>query len=143
MGDLPREPTPAEEGPGEPQIRHQYGMTSSISVAWLDPTLTSTHLKAFDDAWDVLVVREDWRTWVYQHLIPPSPFLVLLIRPGIDKRRLRKTKTGVSMNLPAAEVHDADRSGRLVPLYLDVIHSIYTKWAQVSVCPTPPPLSTS
>jgi len=143
MADIPRAPSPDEECPAEPHIWHQYGMTSSISVALLDPALTSAHDKAFDDAWDVLVVRDEWRRWVREHLIPHSPFLVLLIRPGIDKRRLRKTKTGVSMNLPAADVHEADRSGQLVPLYLDVIHSIYTKWAQVSACPTPPPLSTS
>ncbi len=127
----------------EPQVWFQYRMGSSISKAWLDPALTSAHLKAFDDAWDVLVVREEWRTWVREHLIPPSPFLVLLIRPGIDARRLRKTKTGVSMNLPATEVHEADRSGNLISLYLDVIHAIYSKWAQVSACPPPPLLSTS
>ncbi len=143
MVDLPREPTPAEEGPAEPHVWPRYAMSSSINVAFLDPGLTSAHVEAFDDAWDVLVVRDEWRAWVREHLIPPSPFLVLLIRPGVDKRRLRKTKTGVSMNLPAWEVHEADGSGELISLYLEVIHSIYTKWAQVSLCPPPPPLSTS
>lgn len=116
-------------------------MGSSISIAWLDPALTSAQAKAFDDAWDVLVVQEEWRTWVREYLIPPSPFLVLVIRPGLDARRLRRTKKGVSMHLPATEVHEADRSGHLVPLYLDVIHAVYSKWAQVSTCPSPPPVT--
>lgn len=141
MADVPTELTPDAEGPGEPQRSHQHRMSSSISIGWLDPALTSTQAKTFDDAWDTLVVREEWRAWVREYLIPPSPFLVLLIRPGLDVRRLRKTKTGVSMTLPAIEVHEADRSGDLVSLYLEVIHSIYSKWAQVSTCPPPPPLS--
>ena len=129
------------DGPGEPQLSHQYRMSCSISIGWLDPALTSLQMKTFDDAWDALVVREEWREWVRKYLIPPSPFLVLLIRPGLEVRRLRKTKTGVSMNLPATEVHEADRSGDLVALYLEVIHAIYSKWALVSTCPPPPPLA--
>ena len=138
MSDAPPELPQDADGPVEPQLSHQYGMSSSISKAWLDLGLTSAHMKAFDDAWDVLVAREEWRAWVREYLIPPSPFLVLLIRPGLDARRLQKTKKGVSMHLPAIEVHEADRSGDLIALYLDVIHAIYSKWAQVSACPPPP-----
>jgi hypothetical protein len=141
MADALPELTQGSDGPVEPQLSHQYGMSSSISKVWLDLELTSAHMKAFDDAWDVLVVREEWRAWVREYLIPPSPFLVLLVRPGRDARLLRKTKKGVSMHLPATEVHEANRSGDLIALYLDVIHAIYSKWAQVSACPSPPPVT--
>ncbi|MGB3763432.1 MAG: hypothetical protein WA966_09420 [Ornithinimicrobium sp.] len=141
MADATPEVMQDADGPVEPQLWHQYGMSSSISKAWLDPELTSAQAKTFDDAWDVLVDREEWRAWVREYLIPPSPFLVLLIRPGLDARRLRKTKKGVSMHLPPTEVHNADRSGDLIALYLDVIHAIYSKWAQVSACPPPPPVT--
>ncbi len=117
-------------------------MQSTISRAGLDPALTSAQNKAFEDAWDVLVVREEWRAWVREHLIPPSPNLVLLIRPGLNARRVRKTKTGVSMHLPASEVHEADGSGDLIWLYLEVIYAMYSKWAQTSACPPPPHLPT-
>ena len=63
-----------------------------------------------------------------------------VIRPGLDASRLRKTKNGVSMDLPATEVHEADRVGELISLYVEVIHAIYSKWAQVSACPPPPPV---
>lgn len=116
MADTPRSAAPHADSPAAPQVWHQYGMSSAISVALLDPALTSAHDKALHDAWDVLVVRDEWRTWVRENLIPPAPLLVLRIRPGIDKRRLRKTKAGVSMNLPAAEIHEADRTGQLIPL---------------------------
>ena len=142
MADVPPEPTQDADGPVEPQLWHRYGMQSTISRAWLDPALTSAHVKAFDDAWDVLVVREEWRAWVRERLVSPSPDLVLLVGPGLDARRLRKTKTGVSMDLPSAEVHEAEGSGDLIALYLDVIHAIYAKWAQTSACPPPPSLTT-
>ena len=141
MADETPDVTQDVDGPVEPQLSHQYGIGASISKAWLDPGLTPADLKAFDDAWDVLVEREEWRAWVREYLIPPAPVLVLLIRPGLDARRLRKTKQGVSMHLPATEVHEAGRSGGLIALYLGVIHAIYSKWAQVSACPPPPPVA--
>lgn len=141
MTDATPEATQDADGPAEPQLWHEYGMSSSISTAWLDPELTSAQAKTLDDAWDVLVVREEWRAWVLEYLIPTSPLLLLLIRPGLEARRLRKTKKGVSMHLPATEVHAADRSGDLIALYVDVIHAIYSKWAQVGACPPPPPVT--
>ena len=142
MDEVSPEATSDGDPPVEPQVWHQYRVTSSISTAWLDPGLTSAHLKALEDAWDVLVVREEWRAWVRDFLLPASPFLVLSVRPGIDARRLRRTRTGVSMQLPATEVHQADRSGALTSLYVDVIHAIYARWAAGSACPPPPPVPT-
>lgn len=71
-----------------------------------------------------------------------SHYLILLMRPGLDTRRLRKTKKGVSIHLPATKVHEADRSGDLMALYLDVIHAVYSKWAQVRACLNPPSVTT-
>lgn len=111
-----------------------------MSIAWLDPDLFPDQMRALDEAWDVLVAREEWRQWVLDHRVPRSPSLVLTVRPGLSVRRLRKTKTGVSLHLPAAEVHEAHRSGHLVPLWMDVVHSMYSKWSVVNTCPPPPPL---
>lgn len=134
-------PTSDFDGHESPQTQasRNHGLGSSISKAWLDPSLFPDQMRAFDDAWDTLVAREEWRDWVLAHLVPPSPFLVLMIRPGLNARRLRKTKTGVSMHLPATEVHEAHRSGRLVPLWIEVVHTMYSKWSVVSTCPPPPP----
>ncbi|GAA0982002.1 hypothetical protein ENKNEFLB_00912 [Nocardioides aquaticus] len=142
MADSPSDPTQDEDGWVGSQLWPRYAMNHSISVAWLDPGLTPAHLKAFGDAWDVLVVREEWRAWVRTWLFPTAPFFVLTVRPELDVRRLRKTKSGVSMHLPAAEVFEADGADDLIALYVGVIHAIYSKWAQVSACPPPPPVAT-
>jgi hypothetical protein len=64
----------------------------------------------------------------------------LAVRDGLDKRRLLKTKTGVSMHLPTAELTEAQATGRLHTVFLGIIRDIYGKWAQSSGCPAPPDL---
>ncbi|MFN7149139.1 MAG: hypothetical protein ACK4V6_06630 [Microthrixaceae bacterium] len=136
--------TPEPDGPAdddceiEAQLWHQYELSSAISKAWLSPDLTSDHLKAFDDAWDLFVVQPVWREWVREHIVPDAPFLYLAVRPGLPQRRLQKTKKGVSLHVPAVEVFDADREGQLIPYYVGVIHQIYEKWATVSGSPALP-----
>ena len=75
--------TPEMGGISYVQLAGQYGMSSSINVAWLSLSVRGAHGQAFDDAWDVLVVREDWRQWVHDYLIPPSPFLYLAVRDDV------------------------------------------------------------
>ena len=115
-------------------------MSHSINVAWLGYTISRDQMYALEDAWDLLVVHEEWRDWVRAQLIPASPFLYLAVRDNLEKRRLLKTKAGVSMHVAAAEIANAERSGDLIPLYLGIIRDIYVKWAQVSGCSSPPEL---
>lgn len=123
-----------------PQVWHQYEMPLPISIAWIGLSLTTAHHLALEDAWDLLVVDEEWRKWVDQNMAT-YPFIYLTLRDGIGKRGLRKTPSGVSMNVPAEEVYEADRAGNLIPLYLDIIWTIFDKWAKVSGCSSPPLLS--
>ena len=137
-----RPPTPgsADEPPHRPQVWHPYRMGHSINTAWLGYSISIVQIDALDDAWDLLVVHDEWRDWKRAHLIPASPFLYLAVRDGIGKRRLQKTRTGVSMHLPASELARAEANHELVPLYLSVLRDIYAKWSQKSGCPAPPPL---
>jgi hypothetical protein len=128
------------DGVDPPQVWHRYRMSHSLNVFWHDHTISRDQMYALEDAWDLLVVHEEWRDWVRAQLIPPSPFLYLAVRDNLEKRRLLKAKTGVSMHVPAAEVAEAERSGELIALYLGIIRDIYVKWAQASGCPPPPVL---
>lgn len=122
----------------EPQIWHQYGLRPGISIGWVGLELTSAHIKAFEDAWDLLVVHEEWRDWVRQCLAD-GPFLYLAFRE-VDKRTLRKMKDGVSCNVPSDEVLEADSTGELRQFYGRVIRDIYQKWSTSSNCQPPPAL---
>ena len=132
-----------DEGPDRPQLWHQYRMSHSVNVAWLGERASAAQMHAFEDAWDLLVVHEEWREWKKSHLIPAKPFLYLAVRDGIDKRRLLKTKTGVSMHVPTTELTSAESRGRLHVVFLGILQDIYTKWAQASGGPPPPELPQS
>ena len=71
-------------------------MSHSINVAWLGEGVSAEHMYALEDAWDHLVVDEEWRDWKRAYLIPAQPFLYLAVRDGLDKRRVQRTKTGGS-----------------------------------------------
>ncbi|UAL31283.1 hypothetical protein K8W59_07470 [Nocardioides rotundus] len=131
------------EEPERPQVWHDYRMSHSINVAWLGYDVTLAQMDALEDSWDRLVVLDEWRHWVEQYLIPPSPFLYLAVRDEIDKRTLRKTSDGASLNLPAAELTVAEAEGRLEDLYLGVIRDLYRKWAEKRDFPPPPDLPPS
>lgn len=126
-----------------PQVWHGYRMSHSINPAWLDPGVSSGQVLALEDAWDVLVVDEEWREWVQAHLIPARPYLYLAVRQDLASRRLRKTRSGASLQLPSAEVLEADRDGTLVGLFVGVIHDLYVRWATGHGHPLPPELPTS
>ena len=134
--------TPAD-GHGPPQVWHRYRMSHSLNVAWLGRHISTAQILALEDAWDLLVVHDDWRDWVGAYLVPPSPFLYVAVRDDLPKRRLLKASKGVSLHLPASEVTQAQERGELVGLYLGVIRDVYDKWAGVSDCPSPPPLPAS
>lgn len=127
-----------DEGPDRPQVWHQYRMSHSVNVAWLGERASTAQMHALEDAWDLLVVRDEWREWKRAHLIPASPFLYLAVRDGIDKRRLLRTRTGVSLHVPTTELTAAEASGRLQVVFVGILRDIYTKWAQASGCPPPP-----
>jgi hypothetical protein len=115
-------------------------MSSSINIAWLDPALTSAQGKAFDDAWDVLIVQEEWRSWVREYLINPHR------SDALDQTRARRQaapedEEGCLHAPTGSRGSHGGRSGDLIALYLDVIYAIYSKWAQVSACPPPPPVT--
>jgi hypothetical protein len=133
-------PAARDEPPERPQVWHQFGMTHSLHVAWLGEGVSAGHMYALEDAWDLLVVHEEWRDWKRAHLIPAKPFLYLAVRDGLEKRRLLKTKTRVSMHVPTAELAEAQTTWRLHTVYLGIIRDIYSKWAQSSGCPAPPEL---
>ena len=82
--------------------------------------------------------REEWREWKKAHLIPASPFLYLAVRDDIDKRRLLKTKTGVSVHVPTIELTEAEATGRLQAVFRGILRDIYSKWAHISGSPPPP-----
>jgi hypothetical protein len=74
---------------------------------------------------------------------PPEacePFLYLAVRDDVPERRLRKTKSGASLQLPSAEVFRADADGTLVDLFVDVIHDLHMRWASGHGRPAPPEL---
>jgi hypothetical protein len=129
-----------DEAPDRPQLWHQYRMSHSVNVAWLGELVSAAHMHALEDAWDLLVVHEEWREWKKAYLIPASPFLYLAVRDDIDKRRLLKTKTGVSMHVPTIELTEAEATGRLQAVFLGILRDIYSKWALVSGSPPPPKL---
>lgn len=124
----------------EPQEWHRYDLSYMINTAWLADSITPEHIKAFGDGWDTLVVIPEWRSWSEQHLVPAFPYLSLDVRDDRETRLLRKTKTGVAMHLPARELFEAEADGDMVGFYAALIHTIYTKWAQVAGCPPPPDL---
>ncbi len=66
-----------DDGQERLQVWHQYRMTHSLNVAWLGHHVTAAQMHALDDAWDVLVVREERRDWKRAHLIPAFPFLYI------------------------------------------------------------------
>jgi hypothetical protein len=127
-------------GKAPPQVWHQYRMSHSVNTAWLDHRVSASQMLALDDAWDVLVVHEDWREWVRTHMIPAFPFLYLAVREELPERRLRKTQSGASLQLPSAEVFRADADGALVELFMGVIHDLYARWADGHGRPAPPRL---
>ena len=129
-----------DEGPERPQIWHEYRMSHSLNVAWLGHGVSATQMYALEDAWDMLVVSEEWRDWVRAVLIPAFPFLYLAVRDDLPQRRLRKTPTGASLQLPAAELSRAEADGTLVDLYLGVIRDVYARWADGHGHPAPPNL---
>jgi hypothetical protein len=132
-----------DEGPDRPQVWHQYRMSHSINVAWLGERVSVEQMHALEDAWDHLVVHEEWRAWKRAHLVPASPFLYLAVRDGIDKRRLLTTRTGVSMHVPTAELTEAQAGGRLQEVFLGILRDIYSRWARSSEGPPPPELPPS
>lgn len=126
------------DGTSPPQVWHRYGMKHLINVVWFDPRVNNAQSLALDDAWDTLVVRDEWRDWVQTYRTPHNPFLVLVVAEEIKQRRLRKIKNGASMKLPSAEVFRADADGTLVPLYLGVIYDLHLRWAERHGHPGPP-----
>lgn len=131
-----------EEPPDRPQVSSRYGLRNSLNVAWLGYGLTTRQCDALDDAWDLLVVEQEWRDWVQEFLIPASPMLYLAVRDDLPDRVLRKTPSGASLQLPAVEVARADAEGGLIDLYLGVTRDIYARWARGSGHPPPPDLPT-
>ena len=129
-----------DEGPERPQVWHEYRMSHSLNVAWLGYGVSATQMYALEDAWDILVIIEEWREWKRAYLIPAFPFLYLAVRDDLPQRRLRKTPTGASLQLPAAELSRAEGDGTLVDLYLGVIRDIYARWADGHGHPAPPNL---
>lgn len=128
------------EPPDRPQVWHEHRMSHSVNTAWLGYGVTLAQMHALEDAWDVLVVREEWRAWKRRVLIPASPFLYLAVRDDLPRRRLRKTPTGASLQLPATELARAEADGTLVEVFLGVIHDVYCRWADGHGHPPPPPL---
>ncbi|MFJ9315160.1 hypothetical protein ACIRN4_13270 [Pimelobacter simplex] len=123
-----------------PSAGAKYGLGSSINSAWLADSATSAHIGALETGWDVLVVHPEWRAWVREHLIPADPFLYLAIVDDRDRRRLLKTKNGVSAHVPFAEVLAAQESAELVEFFAALIREIYAKWAAGADRPAPPAL---
>lgn len=117
--------------------RAHYHLGHSINTAWLSESITSEHVKGIEDGWDLLVVNEQWRIWA-KEMLDHSAFLYLAVRGDLARRRLLKTKYGVSMHLPAEEIFAAERAGQLAPFFAEIIHAIYEKWAHDRGCPPPP-----
>lgn len=133
-------PRPMCDGTSPPQIWHQHRMGHLVNVAWLDHRVSAAQMLTLEDAWDVLVALDEWREWVRTHRTPTNPFLYLAVREELPNRRLRKTKTGASMQLPSAELFRADADGTLVDLYLGIIHDLHARWADGHGHPAPPEL---
>jgi hypothetical protein len=129
-----------DDGKSPPQVWHRYRMSHSVNVAWLDHRVSSPQMLALEDAWDVLVVHEEWRDWVRTTRVPAFPFLYLAVREDLSRRRLRKTPSGASLQLPSAEVFRADAEGTLVDLYVGVIRDLYLRWAEGHGYAAPPGL---
>lgn len=138
--DDPAERAEYEEPEDRPQVWHGYRMSHSINVAWLGHGVTAAQMLALEDAWDVLVVRDEWREWVRANVIPEQPFFYLAVRDDLSRRALRKTPSGASLQLPAPEFVEAESEGALVDLYVRVIHDIYTRWASGHGRAAPPDL---
>lgn len=83
-----------DEGPERPQVWHEYRMSHSLNVARLGYGVSATQMYALEDAWDILVIIEEWREWKRAYLIPAFPFLYLAVRDDLPQPRLRKTPTG-------------------------------------------------
>lgn len=115
-------------------------MSHSVNVAWLDHRVSWSQMLVLEDAWDVLVVLEEWREWVRTHRRTANPFLYLAVREDLPQRRLRKTKSGASLHLPSAELFRADADGVLVDLFVGVINDLYVRWADGHGHPRPPEL---
>jgi hypothetical protein len=130
------EEVPSEREQVWPQFRMQHG----ISVAWLGEGVSAGQMYALEDAWDLLVVHAEWRDWKRTYLHPEGPFLYIAVRDGIPKRRLLKTKTGVSLQLPTAELTEAEAAGTLLTVLVEIIRDIYGTWAEVKGFPAPPEL---
>lgn len=128
------------DGKAPPQVWHQYRMSHSVNPAWLDHRVSGRQMLTLEDAWDVLVVDQEWREWVRTNFTPSFPFLYLAVRDDLPKRRLRKTQSGASLQLPSAEVFRADADGTLVDLFLGVIHDLYARFADGHGYPAPPEL---
>ena len=115
-------------------------MQHGISVAWLGEGVSAGQMYALEDAWDLLVVHAPWRDWKRTYLHPAKPFLYLAVRDGLDKRRLLKTKTGVSLHLPTTELTESEAAGQLPPVFAGIIRDMYKKWAESRGFPEPPEL---
>ncbi|MBS4754737.1 hypothetical protein KG112_18185 [Nocardioides sp. zg-ZUI104] len=120
--------------------RAKYRLGHLINTAWLADSAASRHVSALEAGWDALAEDPEWRAWVREHLIPADPFLYLAIRDDLDRRRMLKTKSGVSVHVPIAEVLAAEESGELVKFFAALIGAIYAKWASGADCPAPPML---
>lgn len=117
---------------------HRYRTGHLINVVWFDHRVNTAQSLALDDAWDTLVVRDEWREWVGAYRTPHNPFLVLVVDAEVKQRRLRKIKNGASMKLPSADVFRADADGTLVDLFVDVIYDLHLRWAETHGLPAPP-----
>ena len=126
--------------PEREQVWPQFEMNHGISVAWLGEDVSAAQMYALEDAWDLLVVHAQWREWKRTCLHPTNPFLYLAVRDDIDRRRLLKTKTGVSLHLPTAELAEAEAAGQLPTIFVGIIREVYCKWAESKGCPAPPEL---
>jgi hypothetical protein len=83
-------------------------MSHSVNVAWLGEGVSVAQMHALEDAWDLLVVDEEWRAWKRAHLVPAGPLLYLAVRDGIDKR-------APAGRLPRASFETSTRSGPRPP----------------------------
>jgi hypothetical protein len=113
-------------------------MSHLINVVWWDPRVNTAQMLALDEAWGVLVVHKEWREWVNTYRTPADPYLGLTVTHEVPERRLRKTKTGASLQLPSAEVLRAHTDGTLVDLYVGVIRDLHVRWAVGHGHPAPP-----
>jgi hypothetical protein len=132
---------------GEPserkQVWHEYRMNHAINTAWLGHDVSAAQMYALEDAWDSLVVHQEWRDWHQAHLRGSSAFLYLAVRDDLPARRLRKTSNGASLQLPATELAEAEREGTLIEVFRGVVRDLYARWADGHGVPAPPELPPS